>query len=51
MKNNPSVFYGLFKRRSRTSPTDLISNDFYNHVKELDTNKNANDYIEISNVE
>ena len=26
-------------------------NDFYNHFKELGTNKNANDYIEISNVE
>ena len=26
-------------------------NDFYNHFKELGTNKNANDYIEILNVE
>ena len=26
-------------------------NDFYNHFKELGINKNANDYIEISNVE
>ena len=51
MKNNPSEFYGLFKRRSRTPPTDLTLNDFYNHFKELGTNKNANDYIEISNVE
>ena len=51
MKNNPSEFYGLFKRRPRTPPTDLTLNDFYNHFKELVTNKNANDYIEISNVE
>ena len=26
-------------------------NDFYNHFKELGTNKNAHDYIEIPNVE
>ena len=51
MKNNPSEFYGLFKRRSRTPPKDLTLTDFYNHFKELGTNKNANDYIEISNVE
>ena len=51
MKNNTSEFYGLFKRRSRTPPTDLTLNYFYNHFKELGTNKNANDYIEISNVE
>ena len=47
MKNNPSEFYGLFKRRSRTPSTDLTLNDFYNHFKELGTNKNANDYTEI----
>ena len=31
MKNNTSEFYGLFKRRSRTPPTDLTLNYFYNH--------------------
>ena len=51
MKHNPSEFYGLFKRCSRTPSTDLTLNDFYNNFKELGTNKNANDYIEISNVE
>ena len=47
MKNNPSGFYGLFKRRSRTPPTDLTLNDFNNNFKELGIIKNANDYIEI----
>ena len=47
MKINPSEFYGLFKRRSRTLPTYLTLNDFNNHFKQLGTNKNANDYIEI----
>ena len=47
IKHNPSEFYGLFKRRSRTPPTCLTLKDFYNHFKELGTNKNANDYIEI----
>ena len=51
MKNNPSEIYGLFKRPSRTPLTDLTLNDFYKHFKELGTNKNPNDYIEISNVE
>ena len=51
MTNNPSEFYGLFKRRFRTPTTYLTLNDFYNHFKELGTNKNSNDYIEISNVE
>ena len=39
MKSYPNEFYSLFKRRSRTPPTDLTLMDFYNHFKELGTNK------------
>ena len=51
MKNNPSEFYSPFKMRSRTPPIDLTLNDLYSNFKELGTNKNAHDYIEISNVD